>query len=414
MYFSETLTNVLKTDLSMGVTPMLAGEPGIGKSSAVNDLAYALATKAFSVPCNTLADKADLTGARLVPYTKTDNTESYKQVFYPHHVIQEAVDYAIENPGETPLLFLDEINRTTSDVTSGVLTLVTDRKIGHVTLPSNLRIIVAGNDRGNVTTLDEASLSRFAIYRVEPDAQTFMGVMGTKLNPWIKEVLTSHPSMIFKKKIASVVMADGSDDDDSTVTVAETYDLGEEMSQITTPRTIENLSKWLNATDLADISAYLATTVPSAGSGDSNLLMEIIEAKVGATEFAIQLLAVISREIANGNGNQAAMQITVPRPAVFDALQAATTVDDLNTAISNISENERAGSLLFAMKDNSDNTRMVEQLAGSTTQFSKEHTKTLFDLISNQQINRANLNAFLDSDAPLATGLSTAINSFLD
>lgn len=174
MKFNETLSEIVKQDLEMGIVPALMGEPGIGKSSFVDGLAYSMGTRAFVLPCNQLADKADLTGARLVP---TADGKSYTQVFYPHHVIQEAIDYALTNPREWPILFLDEINRTTSDVTSGALTLVTLRRMGHIELPENVRLIVAGNDKGNVTTLDEASLSRFAIFHVEPDATTLMSVL---------------------------------------------------------------------------------------------------------------------------------------------------------------------------------------------------------------------------------------------
>ncbi|MDW6066171.1 hypothetical protein SAZ11_60900 [Streptomyces sp. FXJ1.4098] len=114
-------------------------------------------------------------------------------------MIQECIDYAEKNPREWPILFLDEINRTTSDVTSGALTLVTLRRMGYVELPKNVRIIVAGNDRGNVTSLDEASLSRFAIFHVEPDAATLMSVLGDNMNPWVKTVLTQYPGLIFQK-----------------------------------------------------------------------------------------------------------------------------------------------------------------------------------------------------------------------
>lgn len=84
MKFNDTLTTLVKQALEVGATPALMGEPGIGKSSFIEALAYSMGTKAFVLPCNQLADKADLTGARLVPYTKDDGTQSYKQVFYPH------------------------------------------------------------------------------------------------------------------------------------------------------------------------------------------------------------------------------------------------------------------------------------------------------------------------------------------
>ena len=100
---------------------------------------------------NQLADKADLTGCRLVPVGTTKNGEKeYAQVFYPHVVIRNAIKYAEENPDETPILFLDEINRTTPDVTSEALSIPTLRSIGNTNIPDNLKVIIAGNDKGKI------------------------------------------------------------------------------------------------------------------------------------------------------------------------------------------------------------------------------------------------------------------------
>ena len=99
---------------------MLIGEPGIGKSSWVEALGEKMGTKCFTLAVNQLADKADLTGARLVPVLKADGSPSseYEQVFYPHQVINQAIAYAEAHPAETPILFLDELNRTTPNVTA--------------------------------------------------------------------------------------------------------------------------------------------------------------------------------------------------------------------------------------------------------------------------------------------------------
>ena len=71
------------------------GEPGIGKSSFVEDVAQRTNTRCFTLPCNLLADKADLTGARLVLDEKTG---VWSQKFFPHSVISQAIEYAKGNP----------------------------------------------------------------------------------------------------------------------------------------------------------------------------------------------------------------------------------------------------------------------------------------------------------------------------
>lgn len=413
MKFNDTLTSLIQQSLEVGATPALMGEPGIGKSSFVEDLAYAMGTKAFVLPCNQLAEKADLTGARLVPFTRSDGTESYKQVFYPHQVIQEAIDYALENPREWPILFLDEINRTTSDVTSGALTLVTLRRMGHIALPDNVRIVVAGNDKGNVTTLDEASLSRFAIFHVEPDAATLMSVLGDALNPWVKKVLTQHPALIFQKSTPNAIVADGSnDDDDGNVTMAELFDAGEEMNQLTTPRTIDHLSRWLNRADRQELAGHLATPV-QIGARDTTLLNEAIEAFTGDTMFTTQLVATIAEDLAANSGGTVPNRVNVPKPNCYASLKAAGTVTDLATQISGLTQNEVSGSLLYAMKENDDNARLIEQLAQAATQIEPEHTRTLFELVTTAQIDRQNLEAFLEVDTPIVAAVKPSLSAFL-
>ncbi|UJW28835.1 MoxR family ATPase [Saccharothrix sp. AJ9571] len=411
MKFSDTLSTLVKQALEVGATPALMGEPGIGKSSFVEALAYSMGTKAFVLPCNQLADKADLTGARLVPYTQSDGTQSYKQVFYPHQVIQECIDYALANPREWPLLFLDEINRTTSDVTSGALTLVTLRRMGHVELPDNVRIVVAGNDKGNVTTLDEASLSRFAIFHVEPDAATLMSVLGNGMNPWVKKVLTQYPNMVFQKSMPNAIVADGqADDGDDNVTMAELFDGGEEMNQLTTPRTIDTLSKWLNKADRQQLKEYLATAI-QIGDRDTTLLNETLEAFTGDTTFTTQLVSVIAEDLASNSGGQQ-NRVNVPKPNCYAQLKAANTVTDLESEIARLTENEVSGSLLYALQENDDNSRLLEKLAQASRQIESQHMRTLIEMVATQQIDRQNLEAFLDVDAPVVRTLEPSLRAF--
>jgi hypothetical protein len=411
MKFNDTLKTLIQQSLEVGATPALMGEPGIGKSSFVESLAYSTGTRAFVLPCNQLADKADLTGARLVPYAKADGSQSYKQVFYPHQVIQECIDYALENPRERPILFLDEINRTTSDVTSGALTLVTLRRMGHIELPDNVRIVVAGNDKGNVTTLDEASLSRFAIFHVEPDAATLMSVLGDAMNPWVKKVLAQHPGLVFQKSTPNAIVADGHDDDDGNVTMAELFDGGEEMNQLTTPRTIDYLSRWLNKAERQELASHLATPV-QIGDRETSLLNEAIEAFTGDTMFTTQLVAVIAEDLASNSGGSHS-RVNVPRPNCYPDLKSAATVTDLAARISGLTQNEVSGSLLYAMKENEDNSRLIEQLVQAAVQIEPIHTRTLFELVTSGEFDRQNLEAFLEVDSPIVAAVKPSLSAFL-
>lgn len=410
MKFTQTLIDVVSVDLEMEIVPALMGEPGIGKSSFVEELARSMDTKAFVLPCNQLADKADLTGARLVP---TANGKSYSQVFYPHHVVQEAIEYALANPRENPLLFLDEINRTTPDVTSAALTLVTLRRLGSVALPDNLRLMIAGNNKGNVTTLDEASLSRFAIYNVEPDAATLVNILGDTLNPWVAKVLTQYPNLVFQKSTPNTFVADGdADDDDATAqaSMADLFDSGEEMLQLTTPRTIDAVSRWLNRVSHETLQEYLQTSVSIEGR-ETTLLNEVMESHIGNTDFATHLVSNISETLANGGASQAAKH-TAPKPKVYSQLKGAKTASDLADLIEGLNDKEKSGSLLYALYEKSDNARLIAELAAVTAKLETEHTKELVMLASNSQLDDSNVNAFLDTGEPIAESMRMVLGIF--
>jgi len=407
--FNQTFTDVITADLEAGLTPALMGEPGIGKSSFVEALAKSMNTKAFVLPCNQLADKADLTGARLVP---TADGKSYSQVFYPHHIVQEAVDYALANPRENPILLLDEINRSTPDVTSASLTMETLRRLGSVIFPSNLRMMIAGNTKGNVTTLDEASLSRFVLYNVEPDAATLIELLGSDINQWVKKVLTEHPSLVFEKPAPSGAAFDGADDDDDSTqtSMAELLGTGEEMLQLTTPRTISAVNRWLNLMPMSTLQEYISTPVSLDGR-DTTLLNEVVEGKIGNTNFATHLVSNITATLSSGGSGQAATK-TVAKPPVYDQLKAAPTATALNDLLASLNDREKSGSLLYALYEKADNTRLVRELAAVTSKLEQEHTKDLMMLSASAQLDDGNVAAFLDSGEPIADSMRVIFGIF--
>lgn len=411
MKFNDTLLEIILNDLEVGDVPALMGDPGIGKSSLFRDLARRMDTEVFILECNQLADKADFTGGRLVPYER-DGVTKYKQEFFPHQVIQDAIEYAEEHPFETPLLALDEINRSTSDITSAALSMPTSRTIGSSKLPKNLRMVVAGNTKGNVTTLDEASLSRFSIYNVEPDAQTLMNVVDD-LNPHVVTVLSKHPHLVFARSTPSAVaMVDGGkddDDDDAGVLMTDLMDSSEEMLQITTPRTINSVSRWLNKLDSAKLAEWLQTTVHTVDGVETNVLTEVIEAKVGRTEFAAQLVAEIAVSLNSGAAQQH-VQLTAPKPGCYKQLKDASTVDELEDEISKLDDKEKSGSLLYALFERTDNRLLVTQLVQQTEEFSPKHAELVVKLAMNSQLEENNVAAMLNSGTKIGDSMKILSN----
>lgn len=402
MKFDNILMTCVRKDLEQNLIPMLLGEPGIGKSSWLMDLANHMHTEVFVLACNQLADKADLTGARLVPIENEDGTVTdYKQMFYPHAVIHEAIEYAEENPRETPILFMDELNRTTPDITSEALSIPTLREIGSRKLPDNLRVVIAGNDKGNVTPLDDASISRFVLYHVEPDTQTFLN-LDPELNPFVRAVLTAHPETIFAKG-ETIIAGGDSDDDGEDMFIDDILDDGEGMQQITTPRTITGVSNWLNAFTNDELIELLSQSRIIDGQ-EISALQEALEGHVGKTNFTNYLLAEIANGIMSTN-NQAAT-LTVGKPNTYDDMKACKDVQELNQFIEELTDNERSGSLVYAIYEPEDNRVFIEILAQKITKLLPNDMKVLMKLSASDKLDSENVNVLLDTGTVIADTLS--------
>lgn len=403
--FQDTVEKIINNSKQV---PMLLGEPGIGKSSWIEDLGRKLHTKVFTLACNQLADKADLTGARLVPVETSTGETTYEQVFYPHAIIRRAISYAIENPHETPILFLDELNRTTPDVTSALLSIPTLRTIGNTDLPDNLRVIIAGNDKGNITTLDEASVSRFVLFPVEPDVETFIQV-NTELNPFVKTVLMQHPESLFCKMVQAVTsQSDDDNDDDGMTSIDEILDDGEDMNQITTPRTITGVSNWLNCYDNAALMTLLQETHNRDGE-EVSLLQEIIEGFTGRTNFTKFLMAEIATNLMTVN-NQSNVT-SVPKPQCYDKMKQCPDITALNQFISTMSDHDKSGCLVYALYEKTDNKAYINAiLASGITTLESNDMKSLMSLFGSDQLDDANVATFISNNAPLAVTLSSILS----
>lgn len=409
MLFNEMLVDTTIDLLEAGRVPALMGEPGIGKSSFVEDVAKRTNTRCFTLPCNLLADKADLTGARLVLDEKTG---IWSQKFFPHDTISQAISYAKNNPNEQPILFLDEINRTTSDVTSGTLTLVTLRRIGNEDLPKNLRIIVAGNDKGNVTALDDASISRFAIINVAPDASTLIEILGDNLHPWVKKVLEKHPETVFVKNTNEQIAVDGQDDedDDATVSVFDLFDGTEEIRPFATPRTIDGVSRYLNVLSFDKIVSLMATPSVTRDGRNISYLQEVIEGLTGNTSFTTLLMGIISDELSKGStGTQNAQRVVKPR--IYNKLKEAskTSIDAINRVIATMTDNDASGCFVFAMYEREDNTTIIQALNERLDKLAQNHINELIVLWSSGALYSKNCETVNCLDHGLALKINTVI-----
>jgi len=396
MYFDDTLRMFVAKDLEAGLSPMLLGEPGIGKSSFMEAVGADYGTKVFTIPCNQLADRADLTGGRLLLDEKTN---TYAQHFFPHATIMDCINYAKAHPRENPILFLDEVNRASSDITSAILSFTTARRIGTIEFPPNVRFCLAGNDKGNVTSLDEASISRFSIYHVEPDLATFLS-LDPNMNHYVIAALRQQPNGLFGKNLASVVAAGKDDDDDEASGDIYEFLDDEAFNQIATPRTITNLGKWLDGFSDSELMVLIQT----------DRLHEAIGAHTGETLFTNTLINVITAGVTTSNNTP--KKTIVVKPACYDGLVAksTTTRDALNDAVKACDNKELSSALVYALHEKIDRAAIITSIATQLTDLDADATRTLMTLTTTNSIDIENVQAFLDTNTPLATKLTTILS----
>ena len=329
MKFDSTLTVTVNALLNTGSIPFLNGEAGIGKSSWVMALAEERNTQCFTTTCNQLGDKCDLTMAKTVPIPGTDD---YMQKFFPSAMIQKAIDYAVAHPREKPILFLDELNRTTSDITSALLSLATARMLGNVTLPDNLLMIAAGNDKGNITPLDSASISRFWTINVLPDYDTFL-----RVNPDLNKLIRKY---LWCKQ------------DEATIG----DDVDPESLQFTTPRTISSLSRWLNEIPREDL-INICMLATSSGASNKTEIYEIITGFTGETEFSKVLLSNLTKEIETDKLTMKKKSAGAysKKPKFLTEIETKTTIDEVVEAIQDAATNDISNALAYQLAHIQDN-----------------------------------------------------------
>ena len=209
-YLDETFDTILEADLSSTkIVPALFGGPGISKSARIKELARKNNWPFHVLQMNTIQEKGDLTGVRTVE--RRDENGNYNgqfhQIYIPNEIVTAAnedakklqADDTIAEEDKIVLLILEEINRADSDVTSAGMTLSTERKCGNIDLEPNIRLIVTGNLEGNVTELDDASMTRFARYEVIPHYATWVDYMNSTpdgLHPAIRAVLDRNRDLL--------------------------------------------------------------------------------------------------------------------------------------------------------------------------------------------------------------------------
>lgn len=406
MKFNDVLKKTMLAVLKTGRVAYLRGEGGIGKSKFLECFASEFGFSYYHLASNQLAEKADLTAVQYEPHPTKPRKNP---VYYPHKTIQNAIDFAEDNPTEKVLLFLDEINRTSSDVTSALLTLSTEREIGSERIPKNIYLVAAGNDHGNVTQLDTASISRFWVCDVEPDLETFIKV-NPNLHPIVKSVLEKNPDLLLCKESGITTKTD----DDKNDANQEAYSLEADLLDIdesrpyTAPRTITACSDWLQEFDNATLQGLMLT--PGKMNGvEVTALHEILAGFVGETAFLADLEVALTESFRKITTTPQTIS-NIQKPAQYDTIHTMPTVADIENSIINMNDTERDEMLLYCLYTSDDNDIILKALAENMTRISPIVANTLTILRANGRIDDKNLASFYTNDTIITQNLKIIVN----
>lgn len=406
MRFNDVLKKTMLAVLKTGRVAYLRGEGGIGKSKFLECFASEFGFSYYHLASNQLAEKADLTAVQYEPHPTKPRKNP---VYYPHKTIQNAIDFAEDNPTEKVLLFLDEINRTSSDVTSALLTLSTEREIGSERIPKNIYLVAAGNDHGNVTQLDTASISRFWVCDVEPDLKTFIKV-NPNLHPTVKSVLEKNPDLLLCKESGIATKTD----DDKNNADQEAYSLEADLLDIdesrpyTAPRTITACSDWLQEFDNATLQGLMLT--PGKMNGvEVTALHEILAGFVGETAFLADLEVALTESFRKITTTPQTIS-NIQKPAQYDTIHTMPTVADIENSIINMNDTERDEMLLYCLYTSDDNDIILKALAENMTRISPIVANTLTTLRANGRIDDKNLASFYTNDTIITQNLKIIVN----
>lgn len=435
----KQLDSLIRADIKSNIAPILLGEPGIGKSSYLENLAREFKTKVFTLPMNQLADRADLTGARVVETTDSyDSSKTiFKQEFFPHATIMDSISYANAHPDECPILFLDEANRTEDGITSAALSFITLRRVGTMDFPKNIRFVLAGNDKGNITVFDKASITRFSVYKIMPDAETFLE-KNTNLNPFVRDVISKNPRLITPDQIMSVqtVGSTDPDDDDEAATMFDINAFGDESAafdQMTVPRTITSVSNWLNSLgengikksgtdeELKLIQELKSETISQDNASQSLLLYGII-AHSGNSEFSHELNQLIEEYFTSTMSSTATattqgliLDRFRPEQDVINKMSRANDVPEVEALMDTLDAEQQERLFVWLFEEDSvleitNNvavTAALNYVLNSIQTLSRDVTQGVSEIVSHREsVSRVTLKAMAASNTPIANSLN--------
>jgi len=183
----KTLLNCLPaiTNVSSSFPIMLRSRHGVGKSSVVYQFADKINMRVVERRASQMTE-GDLLG---LPKINNDRTEWLHPSWFKD---------ACENP---VVLFIDELDRATTEVRQGFFELCDSRKIAGLTLHENTLIFAAINggeysSQYQVGELDPAELDRWVVFDIEPSLEDWLEWGKNNIQSVILEFVSKNPNYL--------------------------------------------------------------------------------------------------------------------------------------------------------------------------------------------------------------------------
>lgn len=187
---ARDLTAVLAA-LPSNMSVLIVGPHGIGKSQIVYQLGQSLGLPVVDRRLAQMTE-GDMIG---LPDIRDGMTK-----FLP-------VDWFKRGCDEPVVLFLDELNRATSEIQAGAFQVVLDREMNGLKLHPETRVIAAINGGAEYTTneMDPALINRFALFNFEPDAQDWIDWARTSnIDPVLIDFIVHNNELLRFKEISKM------------------------------------------------------------------------------------------------------------------------------------------------------------------------------------------------------------------
>lgn len=236
---SKSFIKLIKANKRLDIFPsvMLWGQPGVGKSQAIKQIA-----KNIEKDTN---KKVNVTDVRLLLFNPIDlrgipvaNENKTLAVWLKPQIFQMDPSSNVIN-----ILFLDEISAATQSVQSAAYQITLDRTVGEHKLPDNCIVIAAGNrvsDKSVAYKMPKALANRLLHFNIS-----------ASFNEWRKWALHNniHPLIVG-------FLAERSD-------LLNTFDSSNEALAFSTPRSWEMVSNILNniSDDIDEVYSLIAGLV---------------------------------------------------------------------------------------------------------------------------------------------------------